>query len=708
MAMTVEQQRALAVAAARKRLQEKQRPGTPEEPSPAFSEATAAASEASSQLKGGGRPEPSAVDAGMTWVSGFINGIPVVGPVLQNVSDIAVSEVGGRLAGEEPADVRRGIVERREARAEQFPMTDISGNLAGGVTSLGAAGAVPAGAEALGITGAKVLPRVIKSGVSGGGISAADTMVRGGDMADATAHGAVDAAISAAIPVVGKIISTGVKAGSRVVAPALNAVRNPRDEALRRVGTAVSRDRAANPAQMMTGADEAVARQAGVPVLNVDRAGETTRALARSVANQSPEARATINKAAEDRFSGQGQRAVEFIKRITGGQVDDLDYLTRVQAASRAANKPAYDAAYREAAARAIWSPSIRQLMQSPEFVKAVRGATRTGANEAAITGQKAVTNPFVFAADGSVTLKTMPDGSRALPNLEFWDVVQRNLRAAEEAAKRGAKPNSNLARQIGEMRHQLLAELDTAVPKFRQARQGAAFFFGAEDALDAGRKFATSPRNIPEARQALSGFNATERQAFAVGYASELIDRIKSVRDRTNVINQVFGNQSSREMIEIALGSGNAKRLEAYVRVEDLVDRLRGAMGNSTSVRQLMELGIGAGGGALFTGGDWKGALGGAALAKGGRWLGGKVDARVLQEIGKLLISDDPKLIQRAVARATMDDKAMAAVKALGEMLGGPARGAVVSGNEPTAPMSGANPPVPAPRADAPTIPPA
>jgi hypothetical protein len=275
------------------------------------------------------------------------------------------------------------------------------------------------------------------------------------------------------------------------------------------------------------------------------------------------------------------------------------------------------------------------------------------------------------------MTLRTMPDGSRALPSLQFWDIVQRNLRNSADIAERGG--DRLLASQIREMRSQLVNTLDTAVPQFQAARQGAAAFFAADDALEAGKKFAMQPGQIPEATAAFGKFTASEKDAFATGYASELIDRITKAGDRRNVIQQMFGSPAARQMNELVFGAGKARQLEAFVRVEALADQLRGAMGNSTTARQLMELGIGGAGGFALTG-DWQGALTGAALAKGARYMGQKVDAKVMEEVARLLTSDSPQALQRAVANATMSPQWMLALDQLQMALAAPTRGAAVT----------------------------
>lgn len=212
----------------------------------------------------------------------------------------------------------------------------------------------------------------------------------------------------------------------------------------------------------------------------------------------------------------------------------------------------------------------------------------------------------------------------------------------------------------------------------FGSARKGAAAFFGAEDALDAGRQFANSPRGIPEATKAFQKFTAAEKRAFSTGYASELIDRVKASGDRTNVINSMFKSQAARESMELVFGPQKAREIEAYVRVEDIADRLRGAMGNSTTARQLVELGIGAGaGGAAGYGitGDWQGAMIGAAGPKTLQYLSRKGDAKVMESIAKLLTSDNPQALRVAAQQAARQPSYMKALESLGSALAIPAR---------------------------------
>lgn len=619
-----------------------------------------------------------ALDGSVAFGRGVIDGIPIAGPTLLKGLDAATAGVASMVTDDSYSKVYDGLRRMGSAVAEENPIASGVGNVAGAV-----AGTIPmmaAAPGAFGVGGGSLLTRSLASGMTGGGIGAADTAARGGSAEEVVNSALVSGALGVAAPGVGDALGAGLTGLFNWARPALNAVRKPTDEAARRVGTALNRDIAADPAQVMSATDEAVARSMRVPVMNVDRGGETTRALARSVANNSPEARSAIEKAATERFATQGDRATDFVKRIAGGSVDDLAFQDAVSNAARAANQPAYRRAMSSPKAQAMWTPEFEQLMQAPAIQKAATDATTRGANRATAEGFAPVRNPFE-TVNGKLTLRRNPDGSSAKPNLAFWDQVKRNLDGQIGTAKRAG--DDTLAGDLTALKRKLVGTLDTAVPEYSMARRGAATFFDAEDALEAGRKFARQPRSIPEAKRAHAGFSSAEKAAFSTGFASEMIDAIKSTRDGVNVVNKIFKSQAAREQVELVFGPQKAKAMEAYLRVETLADRLRGAMGNSTTARQLMELGLGAGGG-LAIGGDWQSMAIGAVAAKGARVLGQRADARMMQEIAKLLTSDDPQALAKATAQAAKSPAFMRTLEKMGDMLGATVRGSTVSSTRP------------------------
>lgn len=637
------------------------------------------------------------MDATTTTIEGIVNGIPILGPATQNLADaiggtvaqVASGDLGPVLTPDRHAgntvfqDYRSGAQQRRQGRAAADPLANVAGNFAGAIGSLNAAGAIPALGEALGMTTTKLLPTMMASGLSSYGLGVGDSLAHGASGQQALTDNIVPSLVSAAIPAAGAAVkAAGRGINNNIIRPIMTAA-NRDNEAIRRIGAAINMDKTAG--QGMTAADNAVAQQAGADVVNADRFGSATRSLARTASNISQEAKAAFEDLTQQRFFTQGGRAVNFVKQLMGGATDDLRLQDMLRNGAKVANDAAYKAAYAAPQAKAIWTPEIRTLMQADPFRAAIREAEKTGANEAAITGGKAIRNPFVFNADGQVTgLRKLADGSTALPNLEFWDIVQRNLRQQAEEASRSGK--NLLASQIGQMRTQLLNSLDGAVPAFKKARQGAAGFFGADDAIEAGRKAAMSPRTNPEIERAVAAMKPAEKDAFSVGFSSQLIDMITASRDRVNVINNIFGSESMRQRIAFALGPQRARELEAYVRVEQILDKLRVAtQGNSTTAQQLIAAGvIGGGAGLLASGGDITQAGTWAWLAATGRrgmqMLGKRVDDQVMKKVAEMLASGDPKMIERAIQNAALSKQQMDALDGIMRGIELAGRGAVMA----------------------------
>jgi hypothetical protein len=465
------------------------------------------------------------------------------------------------------------------------------------------------------------------------------------------------------------------------IGPRINALIKPEAEAAKRVGKALTADRNNIGAPVLSQQDELSAAFNNQPLMNVDRGGESARALTRSAANNDPEARALIDHKVSDRFSGQAPRTVGFIDRLMNGATDDIAAQDALKTAARKANKPAYDKAYQEGSSGVI-TPELERLAGSPALASAMKAAASKGQDRAIVDGYGAFNPKVTFTPDGRVQFKS-GGGVPTYPDLQFWDYTKRELDDAANAARRQGRDGE--ASTLTNLSATLRSELDKAVPSYASARQGAASFFGAEDALDAGKKFVTLTKSIPETKMALAKMSSAERDAFATGFAAELKDTIGTVRDKANVIDRIYGTPESRQKIELALGPEKARQFEAFARVETVMDKLRGAMGNSTTARQLKEMGMAgaAGAGVGYATGDWKAGLTTGLLVRGARAYGAKVDETMAKTMAKFLLSDDPQQIKMAIAAASRNQKAMDTVSAMQKFIGSTMRGAAVLGTE-------------------------
>ena len=160
----------------------------------------------------------------------------------------------------------------------------------------------------------------------------------------------------------------------------------------------------------------------------------------------------------------------------------------------------------------------------------------------------------------------------------------------------------------------------------------------------------------------------------------SELIDGIKVSGDRTNVINRTFKSQAAHESMELAFGPQGSKEIEAYVRVEDLADRLRGSMGGSTTARQLWEMGAGAAAGGYANSDDGfmdmlKGGIMGAGAAHGARLIGESATRNSVIQVANFLSHDNPGALQAAVKLASQNPSIMRALEVFSPAVKGPIR---------------------------------
>jgi len=549
--------------------------------------------------------------------------------------------------------------DRINASSEEHPIAyyggEIGSSLAvpGGLTRLGIRGA----ARAVGGTLRQRMAAGAAEGAAYGGAYGAGKSE--GGIEDRVAGAAGGAAMGGAF---GGVAPAVIDAAVGATAPVRNAVRsitNPTAEAARRVGNAVDDDftlfqnRQMSPDEYQRRADAGQLvnqNRAGQDLRNIDLAGENTRALARSAANNSPEARQTIVQSNAERFEGQSRRAAEFLRGLVPLQGNAARTREAIQDASRRARAPLYRAAYQEGD-RPIWSPELEQLTSSPIVVKAMKDAVVRGKDRAVLDGYGGF-NPGVSVSDtGTVTFNKGPTGVPTYPNLQYWDYVKREVDDVANTAVRGGRnEEATVARSLA---RNLRDELDRQVGSYAQARGVAAHYFGAEDALEAGQVFARGTTPVHDATRAIGRMSRAEQEAFREGFVSELVDSVSKSGDRRTILGKLAGSEDQRARLTTALGPNRARELEGFMYLEQLMDLPRQAMGNSTTARQLAELGLAGGTGMLVSGGFnptdptfW--------VTSALTWAAQRGNARVSQDMARriadMLVSNDEAVFRQGV----------------------------------------------------------
>jgi hypothetical protein len=612
---------------------------------------------------------------------GFVRGMPIIGGIASKINaaeDALLAPFSNPLSkgAELPEETFGGRYShaidagkaKDEAFHEQHPYIDTAAEIAGGVAGTGAVGATARGAQALGLTGDTLAQLATRGAISGAAVNTTDAALQGDNPLTA---GGVGAAVGAVSPVLGR----AVNAVTRPVQNAVRGIRDPGGEAERRVASALDRDMRAGDVGV-TAPEFAAARAEGQPINLMDAGGETTRALARSAANTSPEGRSELNRAIDARFESQAPRLTEWLNHTfhfpnADAQQQAIDHVERV------VNRSNYARAMHEGD-RDIMSPELDRLMGSPAVVEAMRKASISGKDRAITQGVGAM-RQGVTVENGMVNFTKGKNGVPTYPNLAFWDATKRELDdATSKAMRSGAREE---AATLTQLTRTLRGELDNLVPSYQTARAGASNFFGAENAIEAGQNFvgASQKFGIPAVRRQLARMSPQERQLFQDGYVSRLVETIEKNPDRRSVLNKISNSPAAREEIRVALGPQRAAEVEGRLRVEGIMDLARPALqGNSTTTRQLVELGL-AGGVGGYEGyqGDPQ-ALMHAALVYGAARGHRVVDERVARQVARLLTSNDVRQLQRGIRIMSRNQNMMGAIRNADAALGAiAARGA-------------------------------
>jgi hypothetical protein len=485
------------------------------------------------------------------------------------------------------------------------------------------------------------------SGSEEGGLPGAGVGAITGGLTGAALGAGSEVALNAAAPLVRPITN---KIGS-----AYRAFKDPEAEASRQLLQSSIGDKrnAGRTWEPPTQEQTDVARQAGLPLAAVDVLGPESRALGEWSATTSPEAKARFERL-NQRLPQAPQRVAQFIQDMTGGGDLAADQAA-IKAAASPVNKAAYRQAMDDAKGMALWDDELKDLVQAPEVQSAIRIATPQLKNWAVKDGMAPPVGAFEIK-NGVTDLKQTVGGNQYMPSLQYWDYVKRAL----------DKMNTPTAKAFSQT---LRSKLDDMVPSYQTARAGAAQFFGAQDALEAGSKFVNPQTNFKmgDARQALAKMSIDERDLFARGFATQLAERVSSGGQRA--LNSTFNNEQVRERVEMALGPQRARQLEALLRMEQVAASSGNLyLGSPTARRLALQSALGVG----FAGGEagyeylTHGALNPMQVMTAGTipfalGHGQKIlNERLAAQLGRMLTSDDPAIYAKGIQLAARVPAAM------------------------------------------------
>lgn len=389
-----------------------------------------------------------------------------------------------------------------------------------------------------------------------------------------------------------------------------------------------------------------------------DAAGpnSTTMSLLEAVAQRPGPRMREVSQTLEARVAGAGDRIADDFRTAFGGA--DRDFfadMASLDASRRARAAPAYEAAFSNNPA--VWSDRLGELWSDPIISSAAERGREIVLREALAEGRQI--DPRVFdLADGM------------MPSLQVWDAVKRGLDDILEGYRDGTTGRLNLdqrGRSIEMLRQSLVQELDSAAPDYATARAAWAGPSQMMDAMMMGQDFLN--RRPQEIRDILRRMSDSERDAYVTGVYDRLTRTITEMRETANTAGdrRIWGTPAQQDRLRTVINAISpdqttadatfARLMDAMTR-EDAMAQVRNQVTrNSATARRTaaQDIALGAGSGAaidVLTGMSGIPTVAGAATGAA-RHVADRATHRIQDELGRILMTNDPEELQRLLAPA-------------------------------------------------------
>lgn len=493
-----------------------------------------------------------AFNPGLGVARDLVEGIPILGPLYTNAVDQVTSRAIGLVTGEDPQSLMDRRAARHDAYQEQNPILSTAAQVTGGALAMAPLASTAVGAQALGIApGMGLGARVGMGAFSGGMISGADTLARGGSGEEAARNamvgGALGGAAGAAAPLIAPVASKAINAGKTALSHMGIGVRpvpqlpfNPTAQ------QAVSRVLAGDGSLGMSGAQNLAA---GGPRGMLADAGPGAQSLLDTAIQRS-------GAGAREAVAAIDARAAAANKDIIGALDQYLGKprgIQTMQAEIRNGTAGARKAAYTEAYAAPIDYASDTGMAIEQLVTRVPKDVISTANRMMQMEGQKSAQIMAQVADDGTVTYLRMPD-------VRQIDYITRALnQAAKSGEGQGALGGqTDIGRIYGNLARDLRDATRTAVPAYDTALRTAANPIQLRQAMEFGADILKPQTARDTVAEAISSMTPPELDAARValrGSLDEVFANVRTAITNPNVdiveARKALGDLSTRASIE-------------------------------------------------------------------------------------------------------------------------------------------------------------
>lgn len=175
-------------------------------------------------------------------------------------------------------------------------------------------------------------------------------------------------------------------------------------------------------------------------------------------------------------------------------------------------------------------------------------------------------------------------------PNsIKALDYAKRVL--DDDIGKAMRSGEGNFARSRVEIVNQLKQAMDEASPSYAKARAASGDYLSLTKAMDRGKGFMkTDPEILGKEFAKLSN---AEKTAFKSGVGKQIRDLIENTNEGANFYNRVFGSTQKQERLAKILNPKQFKQLQSDLKAEDRLFKLRNdVLGNSATTSKAIAAG--------------------------------------------------------------------------------------------------------------------
>lgn len=530
----------------------------------------------------------------------------------------------------------------RQERAFQAQRDDIdpaastTGRIAGALTGAGALikaraplmAALPSNAT----LGAKVAQNVKAGALYSGLYGAGSGEGLGGRLMEGGKQALTGAAIGGVIP----LATAAIKAPFKPITDAITGYFRPETFANKKIV-----ERLGNDLITPERAAHLMARRPGSNLADV--AGDNTKSLLKTAANVPGRAQSKINARLNLRQMQQGDRIKTTIRQTLAEPDGYLGVIDDINTTAREAADPLF------AAANDIPIPFTRSLedaLETPAGRRALATAERLAANE-----QQPFRQMFINMVDDETGI------ARRVPDVRGWEYIRQALDDMIEAQRDPLRGNrlTNEGRILVGLQERMFREVRGANTPYDQALQIWRGGHSLENAVNAGREVLSQS---PEAtRRAMANLSEAERQAYRIGIATDIRDKIGGGNITHNALLKFFSSKDQIESLREAFETPAQFRAfrEAMFSEAGKRQTYNVVKGNSTSAKQLADM---ADAGGLQEGVEFvQGAATSGITATTLRWIGshlkmlGGFAPEVADQVQRRLLTADPEAVRQIAA---------------------------------------------------------